>query len=73
MLVLPMAIFGHLYYASHNDPNDSFMLGLIGSFLIGCGLFNYVAIIIDQFLGHLVSILSFLIGGILVAINLHLL
>ena len=49
------------------------ILGWVGAFIIGIGLFNFVAIIIKQYLGHLVSILSFLIGGILVAVSLHLL
>lgn len=45
-------------------------LGFIGTFIIGIGLFNFVAIILNQYLGHLVSIISFLLGGILVIINL---
>lgn len=47
------------------------IFGWIGAFIIGVGLFNFVAIIIKQYLGHLVSILSFLIGGIMVAISLQ--
>lgn len=39
------------------------MLGFAGGFVFGIGLFNFVAIIIKQYLGHLVSIVSFLIGG----------
>jgi hypothetical protein len=49
------------------------ILGWVGAFIIGIGLFNFVAIIIKQYLGHWVSILCFLIGGILVAVSLHLL
>ena len=49
------------------------VLGFVGSLIIGIGLFNLVAIIIKQYLGHLISILSFLIGGILVAISIGLL
>ena len=41
-------------------------------FKFGIGLFNLVAIIIRQYLGHFVSILSFIIGGIMVAISLWL-
>ena len=48
------------------------ILGWIGSFIIGIGLFNFVAIIIKQYLGHLVSILSFIIGGIMVVHRLWL-
>ena len=41
------------------------MLGFAGGFVFGIGLFNFVAIIIKQYLGHWVSILSFLIGGVM--------
>lgn len=44
-------------------------LGFIGTFIIGIGLFNFVAIILNQYLGHLVSIVSFILGGLLVVIN----
>lgn len=39
------------------------LLGAAGGFVFGIGLFNFVAIIIKQYLGHWVSIVSFLIGG----------
>ena len=45
-------------------------VGWLGAFLIGIGLFNFVAIILKQYLGHLLSILCFLIGGGLVALSL---
>ena len=41
------------------------LLGLAGSFIFGIGLFNFVAIIIKQYLGHWVSIVSFLVGGLM--------
>ncbi len=45
-------------------------VGWLGTFLIGIGLFNFVAILLKQYLGHLLSILCFLIGGGLVGLNL---
>lgn len=45
------------------------ILGFLGGFIFGIGLFNFVAIIIKQYLGHLVSIISFVIGGILMLIS----
>ncbi len=45
-------------------------LGFVGAFVIGIGLFNFVSIILNQYLGHLVSIISFLLGGILLIVNL---
>lgn len=44
-------------------------VGWIGAFLIGIGLFNFVAILLKQSLGHLLSILCFLIGGGLVGLS----
>ena len=45
-------------------------LGAFGAFLFGIGLFNYVAIIIRQFLGHLLSIVCFAIGAVLIGLSL---
>ena len=45
------------------------MLGFAGGFIFGIGLFNFVAIIIKQYLGHWVSIISFLLGGIMMLIS----
>ena len=45
------------------------MLGFAGGFIFGIGLFNFVAIIIKQYLGHWVSIVSFLIGGAMMLIS----
>ena len=42
----------------------------VGSMIFGVGLFNFVAILINQYLGHLVSLLSFLIGGVLIWVSL---
>ncbi len=46
------------------------LLGAFGAFLFGIGLFNYVAIIIRQFLGHLLSIVCFAIGAVLIGLSL---
>lgn len=51
--------------------NGWMILGFIGSLIIGIGLFNFVSIIVDQYLGHLLSIIAFVLGGILIAISLH--
>lgn len=71
--VLMMPVFLYLFFVIPIANDSAWMiLGVIGSFIIGIGFFNYVAIIIKQFLGQLVSILSFLIGGIMVALSLWL-
>lgn len=46
------------------------LLGWVGGFIIGIGLFNFVALIIKQYLGHLVSIISFVVGALLILISL---
>ena len=70
VLIGPMAVYG-LYVIPIANNSPWMVLGAIGSFIIGIGLFNFVAIIIKQYLGHLVSILSFLIGGGMVAFSLY--
>lgn len=70
-LMTPVVVY--MIYAIPIANNSPWMiLGWIGSFIIGIGLFNFVAIIIKQYLGHIVSILSFIIGGIMVALSLWL-
>ncbi len=52
-------------------PNSGFiMLAMAGCFIIGVGLFNLVAIIIGQYLGHLVTIGCFVVGGVLTGMSL---
>lgn len=72
-LITPMIVYGVYVIANYgNDANLWFLLGLFGSMSIGVCLFNFVAIIIKQYLGHLVSIISFLFGMILILISLSL-
>ena len=68
-LLLPVVLY-LIFVLPVADNSPWLMLGWVGGFVIGIGLFNFVAIIIKQYLGHLVSILSFLIGGFLVWISL---
>ena len=64
-IVTPMVAYG-VYTQS---PTAS-IAGIIGTFIIGISLFNFVASIMDQYLGHLVSVISFLLGAILIAIDI---
>jgi len=51
-------------------PNSAWLiLGGLGAFIFGIGLFNFVAAILKQYLGHWLSIICFLIGTLLVAIS----
>ena len=62
VLLLPDVLFVLL---SRGVDSAWMMLGIAGGFVFGIGLFNFVAIIIDQYLGHLVSLISFLAGGLM--------
>ena len=62
-LFLPCILFGNVVGHACGWENGWIMLGCFGGFVFGIGLFNYAAIIVKQFLGHWVSIISFLIGG----------
>ena len=58
---------------THNARVDNLgaFLQLTGAFCFGIGLFNLVAIIVKQYLGHLFSILCFLIGCACIAASLY--
>ena len=62
-LLLPAYLFCVAVGIVCGVENGWIVLGFVGGFIFGIGLFNYVAIIIKQFLGHWVSIISFLVGG----------
>lgn len=69
-LVLPIVIFLVFTLAIFPAPNSPLLLlGFAGAFIFGVGLFNIVAAWIHQYLGHLVTILSFIIGIILIAFS----
>lgn len=68
--ITPMIVYGAYVVANYgNEASLWFMLGLFGSMSIGVCLFNFVAIIIKQYLGHLVSIISFIFGMALILIS----
>ncbi len=63
--------FLYTIYCSSAGYNGGWIaLGFVGAFVFGIGLFNFVALIIKQYLGHLVSIVSFLTGSILIAVSI---
>lgn len=69
-LLLPYAIFLVITVFMYPAPNSGFLaLGFIGTFIIGIGFFNIVAAFINQYLGHLVTLGAFLIGGALTALS----
>lgn len=65
VLLLPAVLFCMLV----GTESGWVFLGFVGGFVFGIGLFNFVGIIIKQYLGHLVSIVSFLIGGIMMLVS----
>ena len=71
-LLLPEIIYLLVLLPPHAPPSFGVFLGMAGGFIFGIGLFNFVAIILHQYLGHLVSILCFLIGGVLMAVSVPL-
>ena len=66
VLILPAVLFCVLV---GNGDNGWVMLGFVGGFIVGIGLFNFVAIIIKQYLGHLVSLVCFAVGGGLMVLS----
>ena len=68
-LMLPVVLY-LMFVLPYNINSAWMMLGWVGAFIVGIGLFNFVAIILKQYLGHFVSILSFVIGSALIWISL---
>ena len=68
-LMLPVFLY-IIFVIPYGVNSPWLLLGWVGGFVIGIGLFNFVALIIKQYLGHFVSILSFIVGGILIWISL---
>ena len=62
-----------LIYAMYTKSPTVGIAGIAGTFIVGIGLFNFVAIILNQYLGHIVSIISFFLGALLIAIDIGLL
>ena len=68
-LLLPMGVYCLLLLPPETPPSFGVFLGMAGGFIVGIGLFNFVAIILHQYLGHLVSLLCFVIGGAMMALG----
>jgi len=69
-LLLPVVLYGVITLAVFPAPNSPLlMLGWLGAFIFGVGLFNIVAAWIHQYLGHAVTAVCFALGTALVAIS----
>ena len=63
--MLPVISYLVFVLAIFPAPNNPWLiLGFVGAFIIGIGLFNIVAAYINQYLGHMVTFLCFLGGTI---------
>ncbi|MBQ5884931.1 MAG: hypothetical protein IIW79_00770 [Clostridia bacterium] len=69
-LLLPVFLYVMIVGILVGDDNPWILLGWLGAFIVGIGFFNLVAIIIDQYLGHLVTIIAFALGSLLVWVSL---
>lgn len=67
--ILPLIVLTIVIEVCEGKPSGWFVLALGGCIIMGVGLFNLVAIIIKQYLGHLVTIICLLGGGALVGIS----
>ena len=71
MMVAPLALYALYVFSVYGDGgNRLFMLGFVGCFVVAIGFCNFLSIIIGQYLGHLVTILSFVVGGAMIALSL---
>lgn len=70
LFLLPGILFS-AYCGTIKVPSNNLWqtVGLFGGFIIGIGLFNIVAAFMNQYLGHFVTILAFVIGGAMIALS----
>ena len=83
VLLLPFIIYSiYIFLVNSPMPMDAavsvsdflaFILGLIGTFVVGIGLFNIVSAWIHQYLGHFLTFICIFGGGVLTALSLFLL
>lgn len=73
VLFAPMILYIIVAISINPEGNLWIILGVAGAFSFGVGLFNFVAIIINQYLGHKFSIISLLLGALLMFISFQLL
>lgn len=74
VLLIPMLVYLAYTIFINPSPNEwPLALGALGAFIFGVGLFNIVAAWIHQHLGHLLTIICILSGGLLTALSLFLL
>ena len=68
VLLLPSIVFAVAAGRASGDPNNGWLLlGVLGGFIAGVGLFNLVAAWLHQYLGHLFTLLCLLTGSGLMA------
>jgi hypothetical protein len=73
ILALLGPVAGWIIYSQviNPAPNSAWLiLGWLGAFIIGIGLFNFVAAILKQYLGHWLSIACFVLGALLILIGI---
>jgi hypothetical protein len=67
-LLLPAIIYSVVVSFVLGETTGLVFIGSVGGFIFGVGLFNFVAIILKQYLGHLVSIACFFVGLLIMII-----
>ena len=73
-LMLPQIMYLIYVIAINPAPNEwTIMLGYIGAFAVGIGLFNIVAAWIHQYFGHLLTAVCLLGGTALIWLSMYLL
>ena len=74
VLVAPVMAYIIIFEIFLDAPNSGWlMLGVMGAFVVGIGLFNIVAAFFDQYLGHIVTFGALLIGGAMIGASWFLL
>ncbi len=75
MLFLPTVLLfaSFFYFKLLSEDSWQVLIGLVGSFMIGVGLFNIVSAWLHQHLGHFLTIITLFAGGCIVGLSFLLL
>ncbi len=71
-MMMPFAIYSLIminYFGASTPVNFWWLIGFVGCLIMGVGVFNIFAALLNQYLGHWFTALMFGAGGILVALS----
>lgn len=73
-LLAPMLIYmAYVLFINPAKNSPILLLGLVGTFMIGAGLFNIVGAWVQQYMGHKITAICLIIGSLITLLSIVLL